>query len=95
MTGSQGIDHRVLRTAEEVTIFPHRLTARVGSRHLEADSESLLHRRVWRAMYEEFHAGLGPSARGGVVGMRVDGDRVVLSGTAVTVIEASLLHDPR
>jgi len=34
------------------------------------------------------------SARGGVVGMRVAGDRVVLSGRAVTVIEAVLHADP-
>jgi predicted PhzF superfamily epimerase YddE/YHI9 len=35
------------------------------------------------------------STRGGIVGMRVDGDRVVLSGRAVTVIEAQLLVDPK
>ncbi len=34
------------------------------------------------------------SARGGIVGMRVAGDRVVLSGRAVTVIEAILHADP-
>jgi PhzF family phenazine biosynthesis protein len=34
------------------------------------------------------------SARGGIVGMRVAGDRVVLSGRAVTVIEATLAVDP-
>ena len=34
------------------------------------------------------------SARGGIVGMRIVGDRVVLSGRAVTVIEASLRADP-
>ena len=34
------------------------------------------------------------SARGGVVGMRLAGDRVVLSGRAVTTIEGTLLVDP-
>jgi predicted PhzF superfamily epimerase YddE/YHI9 len=34
------------------------------------------------------------SARGGVVGMRLAGDRVVLSGRAVTVIEGTLHSDP-
>ncbi len=34
------------------------------------------------------------SSRGGVVGMRLDGDRVVLSGRAVTVIEGVLHSDP-
>jgi PhzF family phenazine biosynthesis protein len=34
------------------------------------------------------------SARGGVVGMRVEGERVVLSGRAVTVIQGSLLVEP-
>jgi predicted PhzF superfamily epimerase YddE/YHI9 len=34
------------------------------------------------------------SARGGIVGMRVAGDRVVLSGHAVTVLEATLHADP-
>ena len=34
------------------------------------------------------------SARGGVVGMHVAGDRVVLSGRAVTVLEATLRIDP-
>jgi PhzF family phenazine biosynthesis protein len=34
------------------------------------------------------------SARGGVVGMRLDGDRVVLSGTAVTIWEGRLLTPP-
>lgn len=34
------------------------------------------------------------SPRGGIVGMRVAGDRVVLSGRAVTVIEATLQADP-
>jgi predicted PhzF superfamily epimerase YddE/YHI9 len=34
------------------------------------------------------------SARGGEVGMSVDGDRVVLSGRAVTVIDATLYADP-
>ncbi|HEX6423673.1 MAG TPA: PhzF family phenazine biosynthesis protein [Acidimicrobiales bacterium] len=34
------------------------------------------------------------SARGGIVGMRVQGDRVVLSGRAVTVMEGTLLADP-
>jgi PhzF family phenazine biosynthesis protein len=34
------------------------------------------------------------SARGGIVGMRVAGDRVVLSGRAVTVMEATLAVDP-
>lgn len=34
------------------------------------------------------------SARGGLVGMRVAGDRVVLSGRAVTVMEATLVVDP-
>ena len=34
------------------------------------------------------------SPRGGIVGMRVTGDRVVLSGRAVTVIEATLHADP-
>ena len=34
------------------------------------------------------------SARGGIVGMELDGDRVVLSGHAVTVTEGKLLADP-
>jgi PhzF family phenazine biosynthesis protein len=34
------------------------------------------------------------SARGGIVGMRLAGDRVVLSGRAVTVIEGTLRSDP-
>jgi PhzF family phenazine biosynthesis protein len=34
------------------------------------------------------------SARGGVVGMRLTGERVVLSGRAVTVIEGTLHSDP-
>lgn len=34
------------------------------------------------------------SARGGAVGMRVTGDRVVLSGRALTTIEATLAIDP-
>lgn len=34
------------------------------------------------------------SRRGGVVGMRVEGDRVVLSGRAVTISEGHLLIDP-
>ena len=34
------------------------------------------------------------SARGGVVGMRLDGERVVLSGRAVTVIDGTLHSDP-
>jgi predicted PhzF superfamily epimerase YddE/YHI9 len=34
------------------------------------------------------------SVRGGLVGMRVAGHRVVLSGRAVTVMEATLLVDP-
>lgn len=34
------------------------------------------------------------SARGGDVGMRLDGDRVVLTGSAVTVWEGTLLHPP-
>lgn len=34
------------------------------------------------------------SARGGTVGMRVAGDRVVLSGRAVTVMDATLHADP-
>lgn len=35
--------------------------------------------------------GFQASPRGGVVGVRVDGDRVVLSGRAVTVLEGTLL----
>ncbi len=38
-------------------------------------------------------AGEQASARGGKVGMRVEGDRVVLAGRAVTVWEGRLLHD--
>lgn len=34
------------------------------------------------------------SARGGIVGMRLRGDRVVLAGRAVTVMEGTLLTDP-
>ena len=34
------------------------------------------------------------SSRGGIVGMRVEGDRVVLSGRAVTVLEGTLREDP-
>jgi predicted PhzF superfamily epimerase YddE/YHI9 len=34
------------------------------------------------------------SSRGGIVGMRVEGDRVVLSGRAVTVLEGTLHEDP-
>lgn len=34
------------------------------------------------------------SSRGGIVGMRLQGDRVVLSGRAVTVMEGTLLTDP-
>lgn len=34
------------------------------------------------------------SARGGIVGMRLEGDRVVLSGRAVTVLEGTLRSDP-
>jgi PhzF family phenazine biosynthesis protein len=34
------------------------------------------------------------SARGGIVGMRVEGDRVVLRGQAVTVLEGTLRSDP-
>jgi PhzF family phenazine biosynthesis protein len=34
------------------------------------------------------------SARGGIVGMRLDGDRVVLRGHAVTVLEGTLRSDP-
>jgi len=34
------------------------------------------------------------SARGGIVGMRLEGDRVILSGHAVTVTEGKLLVDP-
>jgi PhzF family phenazine biosynthesis protein len=34
------------------------------------------------------------SARGGLVGMRVEGDRVVLQGRAVTVLEGTLRSDP-
>ncbi len=33
------------------------------------------------------------SARGGTVGMRVEGERVVLAGRAVTVWEGRLLHE--
>jgi predicted PhzF superfamily epimerase YddE/YHI9 len=40
------------------------------------------------------HTGEQASARGGTVGMRLDRDRVVLSGRAVTVWEGRLLHDP-
>jgi len=40
------------------------------------------------------HTGEQASARGGTVGMRLDGDRVVLSGRAVTVWDGTLLHDP-
>jgi PhzF family phenazine biosynthesis protein len=40
------------------------------------------------------HTGEQASARGGTVGMRVDGDRVVLSGRAVTVWEGTLHADP-
>jgi PhzF family phenazine biosynthesis protein len=36
--------------------------------------------------------GVQASARGGVVGMRLDGDRVELSGRAVTVMEGMLRH---
>ena len=36
--------------------------------------------------------GVQASARGGVVGMRLDGDRVELSGRAVTVMEGTLRH---
>ena len=38
--------------------------------------------------------GYQASSRGGVVGMRVEGNRVVLSGTAVTVTDGRLLIDP-
>ena len=34
------------------------------------------------------------SARGGMVGMRLEGERVVLTGRAVTVWEGALLSDP-
>jgi PhzF family phenazine biosynthesis protein len=34
------------------------------------------------------------SARGGIVGMRLEGDRVVLRGHAVTVLEGTLRSDP-
>jgi predicted PhzF superfamily epimerase YddE/YHI9 len=34
------------------------------------------------------------SARGGIVGMRLTGDRVVLSGRAVTVVDGTLHSDP-
>jgi len=34
------------------------------------------------------------SARGGIVGMRLEGDRVVLRGHAVTVLEGTLQSDP-
>ena len=34
------------------------------------------------------------SARGGIVGMRLQGDRVVLWGRAVTVTEGTLHADP-
>jgi predicted PhzF superfamily epimerase YddE/YHI9 len=34
------------------------------------------------------------SARGGIVGMQLAGDRVILSGRAVTVIEGTLHSDP-
>jgi predicted PhzF superfamily epimerase YddE/YHI9 len=34
------------------------------------------------------------SARGGIVGMRLEGDRVVLGGHAVTVLEGNLRSDP-
>jgi PhzF family phenazine biosynthesis protein len=34
------------------------------------------------------------SARGGIVGMRLDGDRVTLQGHAVTVMEGTLRSDP-
>jgi predicted PhzF superfamily epimerase YddE/YHI9 len=36
--------------------------------------------------------GVQASRRGGVVGMRLDGDRVELSGRAVTVLEGTLRH---
>jgi predicted PhzF superfamily epimerase YddE/YHI9 len=35
-------------------------------------------------------SGVQASRRGGVVGMRLDGDRVELSGRAVTVLEGTL-----
>jgi predicted PhzF superfamily epimerase YddE/YHI9 len=34
------------------------------------------------------------SARGGIVGMRLAGDRVILSGRAVTTIEGTLHSEP-
>ncbi len=46
--------------------------------------------RTGRTQFTGFQA----SSRGGVVGMRVDGDRVVLSGMAVTVFEGALAVDP-
>jgi PhzF family phenazine biosynthesis protein len=39
-------------------------------------------------------AGEQASPRGGAVGMRLEGERVVLIGTAVTVWEGTLLHGP-
>ncbi|MEO5900234.1 MAG: PhzF family phenazine biosynthesis protein, partial [Ilumatobacteraceae bacterium] len=44
--------------------------------------------RIGRTTLSGFQA----SARGGEVGVRVDGDRVVLSGNAVTVLTGSLLR---
>ncbi|MEO5899884.1 MAG: PhzF family phenazine biosynthesis protein [Ilumatobacteraceae bacterium] len=44
--------------------------------------------RLGRPMLSAFQA----SARGGEVGVRVDGDRVILSGNAVTVLTGSLLR---
>jgi PhzF family phenazine biosynthesis protein len=38
--------------------------------------------------------GYQASARGGTVGMRIDGDRVVLRGQATTVLEGALRPDP-
>ena len=37
--------------------------------------------------------GYQASARGGVVGIRLEGERVLLSGKAVTVMKAELLTD--
>jgi predicted PhzF superfamily epimerase YddE/YHI9 len=46
-----------------------------------------------RTGHTEF-TGEQASARGGIVGMRIEGDRVVLSGRAVTVLEGMLREDP-
>ncbi|MFD9475609.1 T3SS effector HopA1 family protein [Streptomyces nojiriensis] len=52
------LDRRVVHVAENIELSPTLRQARVGPRHVTADDERALRRKVWRTVYEVFHAGL-------------------------------------